>query len=152
MRRLPFALREKVENKLNELVQQGIIEEVSGTPTEWVSPLVVVPKASSDIRLCVDMRSANQAIIRERHYVPTVEEVLTDLSGSTVFSKCDLRMGFHQIKLDEKLRDITTFVSHVGLFWYRRLLFGTTSSPEKYEKLCEISCRDVQESQISLMI
>ena len=134
MRKLPFALR---ENKLKEMVQQGIIEKVSGTPTDWVSPLVVVPKASDDICLCVDMRCANQAIIRERHYFPTVEEVLTDLNGSTVFSKCDLRMGFHQIELDEKLRDITTFISHVGLFRCRRLSFGITSSPEKYKKIVQ---------------
>ena len=42
------------------------------------------------LHLCVHMRSAHQAIIHERHYVPTKEEVLTDLNGSTAFSKCDL--------------------------------------------------------------
>ena len=104
-------------------------------PTKWVSPVVAVPKSNQDIRLCVDMRKANTAIIRERHYVPTIEEVLSDLQGSTIFSKCDLKWGFHQIELDEKSRDITTFITHRGLYRYKRLLFGITSAPEKYQKI-----------------
>ena len=80
VRRLPFGLREKVDKKLDELLSKDIIEEVPrNTPTEWVSPLVVVPKPDGDIRVCVDMRKANEAIIRERHPIPTIEEVLYDL-------------------------------------------------------------------------
>lgn len=66
VRRLPFGLREKVEKKLDELLEKEIIEEVSNTPTTWLSPLVVVPKPDGDIRICVDMRRANEAIVRER--------------------------------------------------------------------------------------
>ena len=78
VQRLPFGLRDKVDEKLDELLDMGIIEEVpEATPTTWVSPLVVVPKAGGkDIRVCVDMRRANEAIIRERHPIPTIEEVL----------------------------------------------------------------------------
>ena len=65
-------------------------------PTEWVSPLlVVVPKPDGDIQVCVDMRRVNEAIERERHPIPTIEEVLLDLNGSTVFSKLDLKWAFH---------------------------------------------------------
>ena len=53
-RRIPFHLRKKVEQELNNLEQQGIIEKVNG-PTPWVSPLVVIPKKNGDVRLCVDM-------------------------------------------------------------------------------------------------
>ena len=66
VRRLPFSLREKVEKKLDELLEKEIIEEVSNTPTTWLSPVVVVPKPDGDIRICVDMRRANEAIVRER--------------------------------------------------------------------------------------
>ena len=66
VRRLPFGLREKVDQKLDELLKEDIIEEVPSGPTEWVSPLVVVPKPDGDIRICVDMRKANEAIERER--------------------------------------------------------------------------------------
>lgn len=105
-----------------------IVERVDG-PTSWVSPVVVAPKASGDIRLCVDMRKANQAIIRERIPIPTVDEVLENLNGGRVFSKLDLRLGFHQIELDEESRDITTFATHEGLFRYKRPSFGVKILP-----------------------
>ena len=90
----------------------------------------MVPKADGDIRICVDMRRANIAIERERHPIPSIEEVLYDLHGSTVFSKLDLKWGFHQVELDEKSRDITTFIiTHRGLYRY------ITSAPEKYQKI-----------------
>ena len=79
-----------------------IIEKVQG-PTPWVSPIVVVPKPSGEIRLCVDMRKANDAIVRERHPIPTVDEVLQDMSQSSVFSKLDLKWGYHQLELSEEL-------------------------------------------------
>ena len=104
-------------------------------PTEWVSPLVVVPEPDGDIRVCVDMRRANEAIERERHPIPTIEEVLNDLNGSTVFSKLDLKWGFHQVELETESRRITTFITHRGLFQYKRLMFGITSAPEKYQKI-----------------
>ena len=135
VRRLPFGLRNKVEQKLHGLLDKDIIEEVSHKPAEWVSPLVVVPKADGDIRICVDMRRANSVRERERHPIPTIEEVLYDLNGSTVFSKLDLKWGFHQVELDEKSRKITTFVTHRGLYQYKRLMFGIPSAPEKYQKI-----------------
>lgn len=135
VRRIPFAVREKVERKLDELLESGIIEEVPEGPTGWVSPLVVVPKPDGDVRICVDMRRANQAIIRERQPIPTVEEVLQDLNGSRVFSRMDLKWGFHQILLAEESRHVTTFVTHRGLYRYTRLMFGVTSAPEKYQQI-----------------
>ena len=112
VRRIPFGLREKVDAKLDELLELDIIEEVPEGPSGWISPLVVVPKSDGDVRVCVDMRRANEAIVRERHPIPTVEELLHDLNGSTVFSKIDLKWGFHQILLSEESCHITTFVTH----------------------------------------
>lgn len=131
-RRVPFSLRENVESKLHELEQMDIIEKVKG-PTPWVSPIVVVPKPSGEIRLCVDMRRANEAIVRERHPIPTVDEVLQDMTQSSVFSKLDLKWGYHQLELSEESRDITTFSTHAGLYRYKRLMFGVTSAPEIYQ-------------------
>lgn len=90
--------------KIEELLEGDIIERVEG-PTTRASPVVVAPKLSGDIRLCVDMRCANEAIIRERLAIPTVDEVLEKLNGSTVFSKLDLRHGFHQVELHADSRD-----------------------------------------------
>ena len=62
-----------------------------------------------------------------------MEELLHDLNGSTVFSKIDLKWGFHQILPIEDSRHITAFVTHRGLYHYKQLLFGVISAPEKYQ-------------------
>ena len=129
---VPLSLRHKVSDKLDELETLGVIEKAEG-PTPWVSPVVVVPKPSGDIRLCVDMREANKAIIRERHPIPTVDDVLVEMNNSTVFSKIDLNMGFHQIVLSEESRPITTFITHKGLYRYKRLSFGVNAAPEMFQ-------------------
>lgn len=67
-----------------------IIEEVN-SPSPWVSPVVVVPRPSREVRLCVDMRQANYAVERERYAIPSIAEVLQDMSHGKVFSKLDLR-------------------------------------------------------------
>jgi hypothetical protein len=59
---------------------------------------------------------ANKAIIRERHPIPTVDEILQDVQKGGVFSKLDLKWGYHQIELSEESRSIATFVTHKGLF------------------------------------
>ena len=143
LRRVPFALREKVTAKIGELLKEDIIEKVEG-PTTWASPVVVAPKQSGEIRLCVDMRCANEAIIRERLPIPTIDEVLEELNGSTVFSKLDLRCGFHQIELHEDSRDITTFITHEGLFRYKRLSFGVNAAPEKFQHVIRQIIADIE--------
>ncbi len=122
-------MREKLEGKISELLANDIIEPVEG-PTPWVSPLVIMLKTSGKIRVCVDMRQANRAIVRERHPIPTIDEVIQRMNGSTVFSKLDLRSVFHQLELEEESRGITTFSCHLGLFRYKRLMFGISSAPE----------------------
>ena len=87
LRRMPFGLWEKVDKKLDQLLELDIIEEVRDGPSGWISPLVVVPKGDGDTKVCMDMRRANEAIIHERHPILMVEELLHDLNGSTVFRK-----------------------------------------------------------------
>ena len=85
-------------------------------------------------------------LLRERHPIPTVEEVLNELNGSTVFNKLDFKWGFHQVELDAESRRIITFVTHRGLYQYKRLMFGITSAPEKYQKIVKdtlIGCKGV---------
>ena len=136
VRRTPFSLRDKVKEKIDELVAMDTIEPVEG-PTPWVSPVVVVPKQNEEIRLCVDMRRANEAIIKERYPIPTVGEVLQNLNQRTVFSKLDLRWGYHQLELHPDSRSITTFTTHCGLNRYKRLMFGISSAPEVYQHVIQ---------------
>ena len=134
-RRTPFHLSEKVEAEIEHLLQKDIIEKVEGVPTPWVSPIVVTPKKNTDkIRVCVDMREPNKAIMRDRHQMPTVDELINDLNGAKIFSKVDLRSGYHQLELDKNSRSITTFSTHVGLFRYKRLKFGVCSASEVFQK------------------
>ena len=128
VRRTPFSLCDKVKEKVKELVAMDIIEPAEG-PTPWVSSVVVVPKQNDEICLCVDMRRANEAIIREHYPIPTVDEVLQNLNQSTVFSKLDLRWGYHQLELHPDSRRITTFTTHCGLYRYERLKFSSRSVP-----------------------
>ena len=76
------------------------------------------------------MRDANKAIRRTRHVTPTFEELVSDLNGATVFGKTDRRSGYHQLELDPESRYITTFSTHVGLYRYKRLIFGQNSAAE----------------------
>ena len=65
--------------------------------------------------MCIDMREANKAIGREKHPMPTLDDLVADLNGATVFSKLDMSQAYHQLELDEASRYITTFSTHVGL-------------------------------------
>ena len=82
------------------------------------------------------MRMANTAIEHSRHPIPTIDDVLSELSGNTVFTKLNLTMGFHQLK-EGISREVTTFTTHAGLFRYKRLMFGICSAPELYQHVID---------------
>ena len=144
VRRIPYQLRDKLEHTLQELEQLDIIEPVNG-PCDWVSPIVCVPKANGkDIRICVDMRRANLAVKRERFPIPTIAEILQDLNQSCVFSKLDLRMGYHQIELHQESREITTFATHKGLYRDKCLMMGINCAPEMYQKCIQQLIQNIE--------
>ena len=97
-----------------------------------VSPVVVVPKSDGTVRLCMDMRMANQAIQRVRHLIPTVEDISLDLNQAKYFTKLDLSQAYHQLLLDEQSRFITTFSTHLGLFRYTHLPYGINALISSY--------------------
>ncbi|CAB4007251.1 Hypothetical predicted protein [Paramuricea clavata] len=133
-RRIPYHIREKVKNAINELENQDVIEKVPGNEaTPWVLPIVAVPKKDGQVRICVDMRLANEAIRRVRHPIPTVNDVSFALNGAKIFWKLDLSQAYHQLELDEQSRYITTFSTHVGLYRYKRLNYGTNAAAEIFQ-------------------
>ena len=95
---------------------------------------ISTPKKDGDVRICVDMRVANRAIVRERHPMPTIDDLTHTLNGATVFSKLDLRAGYHQLTLAPESRYITTFATHHGLWRCKRLNFCTNSASEIFQK------------------
>ena len=136
-------MRKQVEIELERLEKQDIIEKVDG-PTPWISPLVIIPKRNCEVRLCIDMRMANRAILREQHPSPTVDDLMHSHNGATVFSKLDLRSGYHQLSLASESRYITTFATHKGLRRYKRLNFGTNSASEIFQNATNEQVRDIQ--------
>ena len=98
LRRVSFSLRSKVEKKFDELEKLDIIEKSKG-PTPWISPIAVTPNSEEETRLRVDMRQASSTIVRERHPMLSVDEVLTEFNSSSVFIKLDIKSAFHQVEL-----------------------------------------------------
>lgn len=101
--------------------ENNIIKKVKET-SRWVSPLVIVPKSNGDIWLVINMHRPNLPIKRQRHPIPTVEEVIQGMQGVAIFSKLDLCSSYHQIQLDES----TTFSTAFGLRWHKRLTMSVT--------------------------
>ena len=79
-------MKKQSKAEIQKLLDQDFIEPVNSSP-EWVSLLVCVPKRNGDVRLCVDMRKANTAIIRNYYPIPTLDEILYEVNGAKIFSK-----------------------------------------------------------------
>ena len=81
------------------------------------------------------MRRPNKAVKREKHPIPKMEEIVSELQDAKLFSKIDLSEGYHQIALHPDSRDITTFITYEGL--YKRLIFEISSAFEHFQKIIE---------------
>lgn len=134
--RVPIAVQELVEEKLDKLLDQGIIERVTES-TRWISPLIVAPKGNMDIRICVDMRNPKKAIKRVNHPLPVIEDFLPYLGGARIFSRLDITSAFHHLELSPRSRELTTFLTRRGLMRYTRLLFGVNCAPELFQRFME---------------
>ena len=82
----------------------------------------------------MDLTKLNDQVKRERLMLPSVDDVLSQLSGAKVFSKLDANSGFYQIELTPQSAPLTTFITPFGRFCYNRLPFGITSAPEYFQK------------------
>lgn len=91
-RRIPIPLEEVTILKLKELERQDVIERVYEA-SEWISPMLVKRKSLNDVRIIIDLREANKAVVREVHPLPTMEQMMAKLRGSTVFGKLDIKQA-----------------------------------------------------------
>ena len=136
-RRLPVAMKERVEKELQRMQAQGVIESVD-EPTEWVSNMVAThKKETNDVRICIDPRDLNKALMRPHHPMRTVEEVAAQMSGATIFSVLDAKSSFWQIKLDDASSTRTTFTTPFGRFKFRRMPFGISTASEVFQRAME---------------
>ncbi len=96
--------------------------------------MVVVTKKNGDVRLCVDLKGLNHNIKRERYQIPTMDDILPKLSGSTMFSKLDAASGYYQLPLEPSSTKLTTFITPQGRYCFRRLPFETSSASEIFQR------------------
>lgn len=131
-RNIPLALRPKVQAELECMEGLRVISRAS-EPTPWCAAMVVVPKASGAIRICVDMKPLNENVLQEVHPMPKVDTTLAQLTSATMFTKLDANSGFWQIPLAKESRLLTTFITLYGCFCFNKLPFGISSAPEVFQ-------------------
>ena len=133
VRRIPTALKDKLQSELDNYVNQGILQPVE-EPTPWVSSLAIATKKSGALRICIDPRPLNKALRRETYHLPVLDEILPDIAQAKVFSTVDLRSGFWHCVLDEESSRLTTFATPFGRYRWCRLPFGLSVSSEIFQK------------------
>ena len=118
-RRLPYALRKQLE-ELDKLLKINCIEPAS---SPYASPLVLVRKPDGNLRVCVDYRNVNKDTILDRYPLPRVDELIDSIRShkAVYFTKLDLMQGYYQVKMAEESKEKTAFVSHRGLYKFRRM-------------------------------
>lgn len=145
-RRTPVPLLDKLKRELDLLEDQKIIKKVY-EPTEWVSPIVIVPKKDSDqIRLCTDFSRLNEHILRERYFSPTPTDLIsqTDLSQCRFFTVVDALKGYFQVPLDEESQPLTTFLTPYGRYCYLVAPMGLCSISEHYNRRMDQALEGLQ--------
>jgi hypothetical protein len=126
-------LREILKEVLQKLLNAGFIYPISDS--EWVSPLVIVPKKNGKWRVCVDYSALNKATQKDHFPLPFIDQVLDNLSGKKFFSFLDGFSGYTQIKIALQDQDKSTFTSPWGTFAYRVLPFGLCNAPTTFQRV-----------------
>ena len=129
-RRIPYHIRPDLSKELKKLQDQDIIKKVTNQRTPWISLIVATPKKDEGIRICVDIREANQVIERESHTKLISQDFKAEVNGAKFFSKIDLKQAYHQLELHKESCFITTFTTHEGLYQYKRVNYETNSAAE----------------------
>ncbi|GBN27996.1 Transposon Ty3-I Gag-Pol polyprotein, partial [Araneus ventricosus] len=137
-RRLPLAKKEEAERLVKEMVDNGIIEESSGS---WASHIVLVKKKDGSTRFCVDYRKFNEITIKDSYPLPRIDDTLDALKGSQWFSALDLKSGYWQVDIQPEDKEKTAFTTGQGLWQFKVMPFGLCNAPATFERLMETVLR-----------
>ena len=140
-RRLPLALADEEQKAIDQLKEQGSIQE-SNSP--WASPIVLVRKKTGKIRLCVDYRKLNQQTRKDAYPLPRTQDCLDAMAGSTIFSTLDMTAGYNQVPVKPEDIPKTAFVTKHGLYEFRTMPFGLTNEPATFQRVMELALQGLQ--------
>ncbi|EYC11418.1 hypothetical protein Y032_0050g1903 [Ancylostoma ceylanicum] len=139
-RPVPLGIRTKLREMLQDLEKRAIIEKSS---SEWAFPIVLVEKKDGSIRLCVDYRELIKRIKLDSYPIPTIEAILQNMAGKRFFSTLDMCSGYWQIPLEESSREKSSFTTPEGLYQFRVVPFGLSTSPAVFQRLMDAVLSDL---------
>jgi hypothetical protein len=124
--RMPVNELVELKKQIAELQSKGFIHPSS---SPWGAPVLFVEKKDGTQQMCVDYRSFNEVTIKNKYPLTRIEDLFDQMKGASVFSKVDLRSGYHQLKIRESDIPKTAFRTRYGLYEYTVMPFGLTNAP-----------------------
>jgi hypothetical protein len=118
--------------QLQELLDKGFIRPRN---SPWEAPVLFVKKKDGTLRLCIDYRQLNKVTVKNRYPLPRIDDLFDQLKGARVFSKIDLRFGYHQLRIKEQDIQKTAFRTRYGHYEFSVMPFGLTNAPAMFMDL-----------------
>ncbi|GJV03189.1 putative reverse transcriptase domain-containing protein [Tanacetum coccineum] len=140
--RAPYRLApsemKELADQLQELSDKGFIRPSS---SPWGAPVLFVKKKDGSLRMCIDYRELNKLTVKNRYPLPRIDDLFDQLQGSSVYSKIDLRSGYHQLRVREEDVSKTAFRTRYGHYEFQVMPFGLTNAPAVFMDLMNRVCK-----------